>query len=398
MSNKRKVHSPRSLALFTAIMLLCPLSLGADASGLNYIIDDPQVAIQVKTSIQWQTPTYQLNSYVVDGQIWERDLREVAQDYPKVSDKFLQAIQGIGSMSVSTFKDYAIQHQLPAQYVQRFIDDYFVFKQGTKYQYIPVRDDITRHSYDWSNLVHYDTEKDYVVNGERRAVKVIDVSVHQGNIDWKAVKSDGVDCAFIRVGYRGYSKGGILLDSNFHKNMKGAIAAGVKVGVYFYSQAINVQEAIQEAKFTLQQIQGYQLELPVVFDIEGAQTSRYRTRNLSVQTATNLVKAFCDTVAEAGYEPMLYSYSKFLIENLDLSQLQQYKLWLALYYHVPFFPYMHHIWQYECEGSVRGISRPVDLNLMFLEDQPSYPTVEPQALVSNGRVPIIAPTGVSVFY
>lgn len=395
-NNHKKNYKVRSLALFATIMLLCPLSIGADTLRLsdNY---DSQI-VEARVSNQLLNSSRLLNSYVVDGYILEDDLSQVAQDYPKVSSDFLWAIQGIGRMSVARFENYALQYQLPAQYVQRFIDDYFVFKKGSIYEYIPVRDDIIRHNYDWNNLVHSSDQKDYKVNGTSQAVKVIDVSVHQGNIDWQAVKNSGIDYAFIRLGYRGYSQGGILLDNNYHRNMQGAIAAGVKVGVYFYSQAINTREAIEEAKFTLKHIQGYQLDLPVVFDIEGAQTSKYRTRNMSVQTATDVVKAFCDTVADAGYKPMLYSYSKFLVEKLDLSQLQMYDLWLALYYHVPFFPYNFQIWQYESEGKVPGISKPVDLNLMFLDYQSFYSTQEVQESTSLEKVEDKVPMGVSIFY
>ena len=347
--------------LCAAVMLLCPLATGAEGA------DIPQEAVGAPAL---------LNSYVNDGMIRIKDLEKVARDYENVPAQFLWQIEGLDEISVEQFEDYALEYQLPAQYVQRFIDNYFVFKQGNSYQYIPVDDSLVRHSYNWDNLVHDDWsgEKDYIVDAQRRAVKVIDVSVHQGNIDWEAVKADGVEYAFIRLGYRGYTKGDLFLDGNYERNMRGAAEAGIKVGVYFYSQAVSPREAREEAQFVLENLQGYQLDLPVVFDIEGAQNWRYRTSGMSVQTGTDVVVAFCEAIRQAGYDTMLYSYSKFLVENLDLSQLQQYDLWLAQYYQVPFFPYNFRIWQYDYQGSVAGIPTGVDVNLMFLDYQPSQTT------------------------
>ena len=352
----------RKLAGLCAMsLLLCPLAMGAE---LPEELDGAYVEAEL--------PVLRLNSFVEDGLIQVEDLLEVAEDYEKVPEEFLEDVAYWDMISVEDFEDYALEYQLPAQYVQRFIDDYFVFKQGDKYQYIPVDEEAARHSYDWDNLEHGRWDKDYVVDGVSRAVKVIDVSVFQGNIDWEAVKADGVDYAFIRLGYRGYTKGNLNLDSNFHKNIQGAQAAGVKVGVYFYSQAVSRSEAVEEAEFCIDELRGYDLDLPVVFDIEGAQNWMYRTSGLSTSTAVRMVKAFCDTVEEAGYDSMYYSYSKFLAEHEGMAaQLEDYDLWMAQYYHVPFFPYNFQIWQYAADGRVDGINHSVDLNLMFLDYQPS---------------------------
>ena len=202
--------------------------------------------------------------------------------------------------------------------------------------------------------------------------KGIDVSEHQGKIDWYAVAEDGVDGVFVRLGYRGYTKGALNIDDYFYRNIEGAQAAGLDVGVYFYSQSINSSEAREEAEFVLDALEGYELQLPVVYDIEGAQTSAYRTYGVSTQTNTNMVMAFCDTIWEAGYDTMYYSYTSFLTKNLDISQLQDYDLWVAQYYPVPFCPYNFQIWQYDYEARVDGINYPVDLNLLFLDYEPSW--------------------------
>ena len=372
---KRGAARPRAelAVLLAAALILCPLATGAgrleDLTGAPYVVEgETPKPLQPSQN----KPSGRLNSLVTDGKIRVSDLEKVAEDYSSIPDEFLQQIQGRDTITVERFEEYALEHMLSAQYVQRFIDDYFVFKQGNKYQYLPVEKNTPKHSYNWDNLVHYSREKDYQVNGSSRVLKGIDVSVFQGNINWNAVKGDGVDFAFIRLGYRGYTNGAIKVDSNFHKNIQGAQAAGVKVGVYFYSQAISRTEASEEAQFCIDELRGYRLDLPVVFDLEGAQNSQYRTRGMTTQTAVRMVEAFCDTVENAGYRSMYYSYAKFLAEHEGMvAQLKGYDLWMAMYYKVPFFPYNFQIWQYTSTGKVAGIAKEVDMNMMFLDYVPN---------------------------
>lgn len=311
------------------------------------------------------------NSMQYNGMLRTSDLKAVAPDYTgsqTVPKDFFNAISGRSEISVNEFKALAKQYKLSGQFVQRFIDDSFVYRAGSDYHYYPVDFSLAQHRYNWDNLVHSSGEdKNYVVNGSSRISKGVDVSVHQGNINWEQVKADGIDFAYIRLGYTGYQSGAIKIDEKFDQNMQGAIAAGVKVGVYYYSQAITKAEAVNEAEFVLENVQGYNMDLPVAFDIEGGQDSSWRTYGQSRQTLTNVTKAFCSTIEQAGHPIILYSYSKFLTEQVDLAQLQKYDIWLAQYYYVPFFPYNFQIWQYSYTGQVRGIKNGVDLNMMFLD-------------------------------
>ena len=376
---KRGFAHRRTAALCAAALALLPLGTGAgrieDLTGVAYVVEGQTPTPIQPSQNQGQGVTQtsgKLNSLVEDGVIRVSDLERVAEEYSSVPDDFLSAISGKKTITVERFEDYAKEYKLSGQYVQRFIDDYFVFKQGDSYQYLPVEKGAAKHRYNWDNLVHYSREKDYVVNGSSRVVKGIDVSVFQGNINWNAVKADGVEFAFIRLGYRGYTNGAVKLDSNFHQNIQGAQAAGIKVGVYFYSQAISRAEAIEEAQFCIDELSGYRLDMPVVFDLEGAQNSQYRTRGMTTSTAVKMVSAFCDTVENAGYQSMYYSYAKFLAEHEGLvAQLEDYDLWMAMYYRVPFFPYNFKIWQYSASGSVSGIAKEVDMNMLFLDYVPS---------------------------
>ncbi len=197
----------------------------------------------------------------------------------------------------------------------------------------------------------------------------VDVCSYQGNIDWQQVAAAGVKFAIIRVGGRGWGPAGTLyLDEYAQSNYEGARAAGLKVGVYFFSQAITVQEAQEEARLVLDAIQGWQLEMPVVFDwelIDPATDPESRTADVDMRTLTDCTVAFCREIADAGYIPMVYTNLNQYEGRLYPQELTEYPLWVAMYSHRMTFPYRLDMWQYTAQGSVPGIEGPVDLNLYF---------------------------------
>lgn len=194
----------------------------------------------------------------------------------------------------------------------------------------------------------------------------VDVSIYQGDIDWQKVKDAGIDFAIIRVGGRGWgSEGRIYADKNFDKNMRGASAVGIKIGVYFYSQAITVQEAIEEAQYTIDKMKGYKVSYPVVFDWEIVGDDEARTYDIDKNTLSAAAVAFCREVENAGYYPMIYFNSPCGYLKYDLSKINQYDFWYAQYHTVPTFYYSFDIWQYTDKGSVPGIPGKVDMNLFF---------------------------------
>ena len=203
--------------------------------------------------------------------------------------------------------------------------------------------------------------------GKERIASGIDVSFHQGDIDWQKVKAAGVDFAMIRVGNRGYTKGVVDLDPYFARNMDGALAAGLDVGVYFFSQAISAEEAVEEAEFVLEQIAEYELTYPVVFDWEDIEAEA-RTDGMDSITLTACAKAFCETIAAEGYEAGVYFNQRFGYQEMDLTQLLDYTFWLAEYNVPPTFLYHFDMWQYSCTGKIDGIDTVVDLNLRFFEE------------------------------
>ena len=198
----------------------------------------------------------------------------------------------------------------------------------------------------------------------------IDVSVYQGNIDWKAVKESGVDFAMIRVGYRGWGTGRIVYDSNYKYNLENALKNGIKCGVYFYTQAINEAEAREEADFIIDAIKQYNITYPVVIDSEESTTAKIgRADKLSVEERTRICDAFCKRVEERGYTGMIYASKYWFHFNLDMKKLSGYKIWLAHYTGSPEnktdYNGKYDIWQYTSKGNISGISGNVDLNIIF---------------------------------
>lgn len=192
----------------------------------------------------------------------------------------------------------------------------------------------------------------------------IDVSDHQQEVDWQQVAEAGIEFAFIRIGYRGYSEGGIYADEYAARNIKGAQAAGLDAGVYFYSQALTPAEAEEEAAFCLEFLEDHDIQLPVVFDWEYV-SAEARTGAMDRETLTACALAFCEKISAAGYTPMIYANPDIARNFLDLWQLQGYPFWLALYSDTMDYPYEMDYWQYTSTGTVPGIQGNVDINLQF---------------------------------
>jgi GH25 family lysozyme M1 (1,4-beta-N-acetylmuramidase) len=193
----------------------------------------------------------------------------------------------------------------------------------------------------------------------------IDVSKWNGDIDWDVVKAEGVDFAIIRCGYRGSSSGWLIEDPYFYKNLQGAKKAGVKVGIYFFTQATNAVEAVEEASAALALIGDIDIDYPIFIDTEGA-GGNGRADNLDVDTRTTVVNAFCKTIQDSGLEAGIYASRNWYLNNLNTDELGGYNIWLAEYRQTPLYEGKYDMWQYTSSGSVSGIEGRVDLNVSYL--------------------------------
>lgn len=256
----------------------------------------------------------------------------------------------------------------PLKMLRSFFPENLIYADQDEYVFAPVLDEVKKHNYLAENFVSTDDgEMQYIVNGEIVSHKGIDVSKYQGNIDWASVASDGVEYAFVRLGIRGYGSGKLSLDEFFEKNMRGAKDAGIKTGVYFFTQAITVEEAVEEADYVLQNIASYDVSYPVVFDVEMITNDDGRANNLSQTERTDIAIAFCDKIRAAGYTPMIYGNVKCFTKLLDMTRLNDYEKWYAFYDDYMYMPYDVGIWQYTEKGSVPGINANVDLNISYKE-------------------------------
>ncbi len=192
----------------------------------------------------------------------------------------------------------------------------------------------------------------------------IDVSKWNGSIDWNAVKNSGVSYVIIRCGYRGSSTGALIEDPKFASNIKGAKAAGLKVGVYFFSQAVNEAEAVEEASMALNLVSGYGLEYPVFLDVEA---SNGRGDAIDAATRTAVCRAFCATIQNSGYKAGIYANKTWLTSKINAGSLTDYKIWLAQYASAPSYTTTRYdMWQYTSKGNISGISGSVDMNISYL--------------------------------
>ncbi len=214
-----------------------------------------------------------------------------------------------------------------------------------------------------SKNIYY--EKKYPVYSDEKFCSVpgIDVSVFQGEIDWEKVKNSGIKFAMIKIGYSGSDTGRIFKDANYRKNLDGAKSVGIKVGVYFFSQATTTGEAVEEAKYVIRNIRGKDIEYPVAFDMEHVENSRIK--NLTARQRTEITDAFCGVIKKNGFAPMVYGNPSWLTNSLEMTYLTAYDTWLAHYAKWPGYAYKYKMWQFTEKGRIPGISKRVDINLMF---------------------------------
>lgn len=254
------------------------------------------------------------------------------------------------------------------QTLRPLYENEIVVVSSGKFHFVPISDTLKKNSYRTENIIISGDEIAYGENGQQISHKGIDVSKYNGVIDWSKVAADGVEFAFIRVGIRGYgAEGRLVADEGFEDNIKNALSNGIKVGVYFFTQATTEEEAREEAQFVKDLIAPYKIQCPVVVDVEKIDDSEARMNKISVADRTKMVKIFCQEIEKAGYKPMIYFNMEMAALMLDLNELEEYDKWFAYYNKDIYYPYDFKVWQYSDKGTVDGIDGKVDLNISFGE-------------------------------
>lgn len=261
----------------------------------------------------------------------------------------------------------AVENPSVSDTLRWLYSDAVLYLDDGGYHFIPISDSIERNTLERGSFtVSENGEIAYTAQDGLSARKGIDVSQHQGDIDWDQVAASGVEFAIIRAGIRGYGSGALVTDEYFERNMEGAAANGIAAGVYFFTQAITVEEALEEAQYVLGLIAPYDIAYPIVIDVENP-ASDARANVLTQAERTEIVSAFCDAIAEAGYTPMIYGNTYSLFGMLDIEQISHYKIWHAFYNDYVYYPYRLQMWQYTSKANIPGIEGDVDLNLWFSE-------------------------------
>lgn len=254
----------------------------------------------------------------------------------------------------------------------------FVDVEGISYT-VPFQKNWKLHNYNWSYLKDENGIKSYADQNYRTRLG-IDVSKYQNKVDWDKVKAAGVEFVILRIGYRGYGESGVLrLDERFEEHLEGARKAGLDVGVYFFSQAVSVEEAQEEADFVLEHLKGTELQCPVFFDPENIKDDTARTDDVTGEQFTENAVAFCERIKAAGYDPMVYCNMVWEAYKLDLSRLEEYGIWYVDYESSPQTPYDFEYWQYTETGTIDGIDGIMDLNIQFIPRTDPDQEVDTQA-------------------
>ncbi len=240
------------------------------------------------------------------------------------------------------------------------------YKDGSS-EWLTIDPSREKNNYDFTNVISSDGKMRYYSDGRAVSFLGIDVSRYQKDIDFAKVKEAGIEFVMIRVGARGYQSGQISMDEYFTQNIDRATEAGLDVGVYFYSQAISVEEAAEEANLLIQACNEKKITYPVAYDMEFVDNDTSRIETLSRDERTLITATFLNKIAEAGYKPMLYGDKEWLVKRIDSAKFPGVNVWLADDSQMPDYPYQFSMWQYTTSGVVEGIQGNVDMDICFVD-------------------------------
>ncbi len=264
---------------------------------------------------------------------------------------------------------------LGVQDVQRDDENTFNCADSGEEELIEIDEDIPKNSYSSDYFRQEGNELQYYSSGRKVSSFGIDVSKYQGKIDWKKVAGSGIDFAMIRMGVRGYSTGAVVFDENFEDNIKGANDNGIDVGIYFYSQAKDQQEAVEEANYAVAAAAAHKVTYPIVFYSEAVTGEPGRTEGLEPEQLSGIAKRFCDTVNAYGYRSMIGASKHRLSKDMSPGLFNGYDVWLVDASHLKEgemltmseYPYRYTMWQYSSNGRIDGIDEAVDLDISFVD-------------------------------
>lgn len=286
-----------------------------------------------------------------------------------------------GSNDSSGEENKVVEEQSQEEETPRIVNVY-IPERDVVYGNIPVNSyNVDNFKIDEGFMAYFDED------GNKISHLGCDLSYHNEDVDWDALAASPVEFVMLRCGYRGYTEGGLKKDEKFDEYAAEANRVGLKVGVYFYTQAVSVEEAREEAKFCIETIKDYDISYPVAIDTEYVNDASARTnkQEISNELRSEMIRTFCDTVKEAGYYPMMYAGENWMRRNMDLNVLSDIDVWAPQYYEKNDFMYDFTIWQYTEKGSVPGIKENVDLNVSMVDYASFVPALR-SSVETDGKI------------
>lgn len=355
---RQRIKSKATISsiVFLTVVIICIIIGGISTGVLLYQGMEKEDPVEIPYVPVEAEPIEEMYTYKEVQEMLEKEREEIAANTTANKDESLETMKALLEAGSSISETLRVMYP-----------DDIIMLSGGRYHFVPINRSLKMNQFTEDNLVKKSSgELQYLEGDQIISHKGIDVSKHQGKIDWKKVAGDGVEFAFLRVAFRGYGKEGkLVLDDSFEQNIKDAIANHIKVGVYIYSQAMNEEELMEEANLVLEAIAPYKIECPVVYDVEKVSGADGRMNSLDPKTRTDLTILFCDTIAKAGYKPMIYHNMEMGALMLEIDRLEAYDKWFAYYNKELYYPYEYKIWQYSDKGKINGIKTEVDLNISF---------------------------------
>lgn len=231
-----------------------------------------------------------------------------------------------------------------------------------------ISEDIPLYTYDFTNLKMTNNKMAYYIDGEKKSWLGVELSSENGKVNFKDLKDNGVDFVMIRLGTRGYESGLLALDDNFVTNITEAANAGLEIGITFFSQAVNVEEAVAEAEFVISNLIPYKITYPVAFKMEYIANDESRIDSVNKDKKTQITEAFLSTIEQEGYHSILYGNKSWLLSELIPQRLlAEYDVWLTDQAPIPDYPYQFRLWKYAINQEVIGIEKKADYIVSFVD-------------------------------
>ena len=241
------------------------------------------------------------------------------------------------------------------------------YKDGTT-EWLEISEKIPLYTYDFTNIKITNDQMEYFVDGEKCSWLGVDLSKKSGSVDFEALRANGIDFVMLRVGSRGYETGLLALDESFEENITNARKAGLEVGVTFFSQALDVEEAVEEAEFVISNLLAYEVNYPIAFDMEYIANDKARIDILDKEEKTQIAETFLRTVEGEGYRGILYGNTSWILGELVPDKiLREFDVWVTDQAPVPDFPYQFRMWKYAVNQEIPGIENKASYVISFVD-------------------------------